>query len=163
MCAHSLHASDFTAVFTWITVAFWTWGGRRTFSPFDMLTSEPAGWHFQCTPQHGPTDDSEENEWWRRGKSWGNNRGSLVSPSSLLIPACTTVFLQHGIVNVLFAGLHCYQPAKVCEEASQTYRVFVLHFPHCAPSNRSLLPLWKLLLILITLLLGTLQFQVTQQ
>lgn len=82
-------------------------------------------------------------------------RGSLVSPSSLLSPACTTVFLQLGAVNVLFAGLHCYQPAKVCEEASQTYIVFVLHFPHHAPSNRSLLPPWKLLLILITLLLGT--------
>lgn len=82
MCAHSLHASDFTAVFTWITVTFWTggtWGGRRTSSPFDMLTSEPSGWHFQCTPQHGPADDSEWNEWWRRGKLQESNREAAWS------------------------------------------------------------------------------------
>lgn len=42
MCAHSLHASDFAAVFTWITVTLCTggtWGARRTSSPFDILTS----------------------------------------------------------------------------------------------------------------------------
>ena len=72
-------------------------------------------------------------------------------------PARTTVFIQHKTVNVLFAGLCYYQPAKVCEEAFQTYPVFVLCFPHRAPGNRSLLPPWKLLLILITLLLGILQ------
>lgn len=82
MCAHSLHASDFTAVFTWITVTFWTggtWGGRRTSSPFDMLTSEPSGWHFQCTPQHGPSDDSQWNECWRRGKLQENSREAAWS------------------------------------------------------------------------------------
>lgn len=73
---------------------------------------------------------------------------------SPLTPAHTTIFVQHKTANVPFAGLRCYGLAEVCEEASQSYCMFVLHTPHC---NCSLLPPWKLLLILITLLLGTLQ------
>lgn len=85
---------------------------------------------------------------------------AAISPflsCSSLTPAHTTVFVQHKTVKVPFARLHYYQPAEVCEKAFQTYYRFVLNSLHSAPGDCSLLPPWKLLLILITLLLGTLQ------
>lgn len=129
---------------------------------------EPAGWHFQCTPKHGPADGRV------RGTSGGGggSHGKIterqlgitkdppfvaISPFLCCSPAPTTIFLQRKTVNVPFAGLRYYEPVEVCEEASQTCRVFVLRSLYHAPGNRSLLPPWKLLLILITPLLGMLQ------
>lgn len=173
MCAYSLHASDFTAVFTRIILTLGAGGTGEGGEPLlCWLLPSTCCMAFQRMHQQCPAGGKVG---WMRGAE-GRKHGKMTDWQAVLLnilllsppplPFCANHYWH------LHTPLFSYNLKLVCAACwvlllctSGRYMTklpeptdfFVLCSPRHTPGHSSLLPPWKLLLILITTLLAMLQ------
>lgn len=158
--------SDFTAVFTWITVTFWTGApgvGGEPPLPLICWLLNLLGGIFGALLSMVPLMAVSETS----GGGGGNCRRVTEAAWSHRAPCCHQPappfsYNKELLMWCLLGFTVISQPRYVKKLPKPTVCLFCTSHTMLLVWS-SPLPPWKLLLILIPLLLGTLQFQVTQQ